>query len=98
MNVTLRCRLLPFAALRAPASTPLLAQTLEETIVTAQKREQALESENWSAALFVRNLGDEEIIEFSSEIPLSNTLTGAPAFASYLQPPRTVSLQFDYAF
>ena len=58
----------------------------------------ALEAENGTAALFVRKLSDEDVIEFSQEAPQSNALTDAPACSSYLQPPRTVNLQLDYLF
>ena len=58
----------------------------------------ALESESWALAVLGKNLSDEDVIEFSSVVPLSGSSLSAPAFAGFLQPPRTVAVQFEYRF
>lgn len=58
----------------------------------------ALEGEQWSLALLGKNLTDETVIDFSSEVPLSGANLAAPAYYGYLQPPRTIAVQFDYNF
>jgi outer membrane receptor protein involved in Fe transport len=58
----------------------------------------ALEGERWTFAVLGKNLTDEEVIEFSGEVPLSGEFLAAPAYYGYLQPPRTIAAQFDYRF
>ena len=58
----------------------------------------ALEGERWTFAVLGKNLTDEEVLEFSGEVPLSGEFLAAPAYYGYLQPPRTISAQFDYRF
>jgi len=58
----------------------------------------ALESESWTLAVLGRNLANEDVIEFSSTVPLSGSALSAPAYSGFLQPPRTVSVQFAYRF
>jgi outer membrane receptor protein involved in Fe transport len=58
----------------------------------------ALEGEKWTFSVLGRNLTDETIIQFSSEVPLSGSFLSAPAYYGYLHPPRTISAQFDYRF
>ena len=58
----------------------------------------ALEGEKWTFAILGRNLTDEKVIQFSSQVPLSGSALSAPAYYGYFHPPRTVSAQFDYRF
>jgi len=58
----------------------------------------ALESDNWTFAVLGKNLSDEQVIEFSSVVPLSGSSLSAPAYAGFLQPPRTIAVQFAYRF
>jgi len=58
----------------------------------------ALESENWTLALLGKNITDEDVITFTIETPLSTTFSSAPAYTTYLKPPRTLAVQFDYRF
>jgi outer membrane receptor protein involved in Fe transport len=58
----------------------------------------ALEGEKWSFSILGKNLTDETVIQFSSQVPLSGSLLAAPAYYGYFHPPRTVSAQFDYRF
>ena len=58
----------------------------------------ALESDNWTFAVLGKNLSDEEVIEFSSVVPLSGSSLSAPAYSGFLQPPRTIAAQFEYRF
>lgn len=45
-----------------------------------------------------KNLIDETVRAFSTDVPFSNDLFGAPAYTTWLQPPRTIAAQFDYRF
>jgi len=47
----------------------------------------ALEGEQWTFAILGKNLTDEDVIEFSSEVPLSGSDLLAPAYYGYLHPP-----------
>ena len=58
----------------------------------------ALEGERWTFAVLGKNLSDEDVLEFSGEVPLSGEFLAASTYYGYLQPPRTVSAQFDYRF
>ena len=58
----------------------------------------ALESDSWSLALLGKNLSDEDVIEFSSTVSLTGSVLSAPAYSGFLQPPRTVAVQFEYRF
>jgi len=58
----------------------------------------ALESDNWTFAVLGRNLSDEDVLEFSGIEALTGTFFAAPAYYGYMQPPRTISAQFDYRF
>jgi outer membrane receptor protein involved in Fe transport len=68
----------------------------EQDAYTLYNLRMGLQGERWSIALLGKNLLDEEIITFSAEVPFSYGLTGAPAYSSYLAPPRTVAVQFSY--
>jgi outer membrane receptor protein involved in Fe transport len=58
----------------------------------------ALEGERWTFAVLGKNLSDEEVLEFVGEVPLAGEFLGTPAYYGYLQPPRTISGQFEYRF
>jgi outer membrane receptor protein involved in Fe transport len=58
----------------------------------------ALEGEAWTFAILGKNLTDEDVIEFSSEVPLSGSDLLAPTYYGYLHPPRTIAAQFEYNF
>jgi outer membrane receptor protein involved in Fe transport len=58
----------------------------------------ALQSESWTLALLGKNLTDEEVIEFSSVVPLSGSTLRAPAYSGFLQPPRSIAVQFEYRY
>jgi outer membrane receptor protein involved in Fe transport len=58
----------------------------------------ALEADSWTLAVLGKNITDEKIIDFTYETPLSTTFSSAPAYTSYLKPPRTIAVQFDYRF
>jgi len=54
--------------------------------------------DRWTVAVLGKNLTDEEVLEFSSEVPLSGAFLSAPAYYGYLHPPRTITAQLDYRF
>jgi outer membrane receptor protein involved in Fe transport len=58
----------------------------------------AMESDNWVFAVLGKNLTDEEVIEFGTTVPNSAVYFGAPAYAGFLKPPRTISVQAEYRF
>ncbi|MDH3349985.1 MAG: TonB-dependent receptor [Gammaproteobacteria bacterium] len=58
----------------------------------------ALEADNWTFAVLGKNLSDEDVLEFSGIEALSGSFWAAPVYYGYLQPPRTISAQFDYRF
>jgi len=58
----------------------------------------ALEGERWTLAVLGKNLSDEDVLEFSNAVPLSGPDLFASTYYGYLQPPRTISAQFDYRF
>jgi len=58
----------------------------------------ALEAENWSIALFGRNLTDEKIITYAGNVPLSGSSFGTNTFYGFIDRPATVGLQFQYDF
>ncbi len=58
----------------------------------------ALEAENWSIALFGRNLTDEKIITYAGNVPLSGSSFGTNTFYGFADRPATVGVQFQYNF
>jgi iron complex outermembrane receptor protein len=58
----------------------------------------ALEGERWTFAILGKNLTDEVVIDFSSEVALSGSDLLAPTYYGYLRPPRTIAAQFGYNF
>ena len=58
----------------------------------------ALEGERWTLAVLGKNLSDEDVLEFSSPLPIAGPDLFASTYYGYLQPPRTISAQFDYRF
>ena len=45
-----------------------------------------------------KNLSDEDVLEFSSPLPIAGPDLFASTYYGYLQPPRTIAAQFDYRF
>ena len=58
----------------------------------------ALESDHWVFAVLGKNLTDEDVYEFGTTVPNSAVYFGAPAYAAFMKPPRTLSLQVEYTF
>ena len=58
----------------------------------------ALEAENWSIALFGRNLTDEKITTYAGNVPLSGSSFGTNTFYGFVDRPATVGVQFQYNF
>jgi len=58
----------------------------------------ALEAENWSIALFGRNLTDEKILTYAGNVPLSGSSFGTNTFYGFVDRPATVGVQFQYDF
>ena len=56
-----------------------------------------LEGESWSLALVGKNLSDEDIGSFASSTPLAGTL-GTPSYTTYMERPRTITVQALYRF
>jgi outer membrane receptor protein involved in Fe transport len=73
-------------------------ENLKQDAYTMFNLRLALEAESWTLALLGKNLTDKEVIEFSSVVPLSGSSLRAPAYSGFLQPPRTVAIQFEYRF
>jgi outer membrane receptor protein involved in Fe transport len=51
---------------------------------------------HWELALIGKNLTDEVIIVYAADTPLSKTVFGATSHTGFLEPPRSVALQFTY--
>jgi iron complex outermembrane receptor protein len=58
----------------------------------------ALEGDNWTLALLGKNLLNEEIIAYSANMPLSESLLGTNTFYSFLRRPRTLALEGTIRF
>jgi len=58
----------------------------------------ALEGNHWTVALLGKNLLDEEIIAYSANMPLSETLLGTNTYYSFLRRPLTVALEGTFRF
>lgn len=58
----------------------------------------ALETEHWDLALLGRNLLNEDVISYSANVPLSETLAGSNTFYSFPRRPRTVAVEATYRF
>lgn len=58
----------------------------------------ALEGDQWTLALLGKNLLDEEVIAYSANMPLSETLVGSNTYYSYLRRPLTVALEGTLKF
>lgn len=58
----------------------------------------ALVSENWQLALRGKNLLNEKIVTYSGNMPLSETVFQSNSFYSFVQRPRTVTLEATYHF
>ncbi|MBL4941669.1 MAG: TonB-dependent receptor [Colwellia sp.] len=58
----------------------------------------ALEAENWSIALFGRNLTDEKTITYAGNVPLSGSSFGTNTFYGFIDRPATIGVQLQYNF
>lgn len=58
----------------------------------------ALEAENWSIALFGRNLTDEKVLTYAGNAPLSGSSFGTNTFYGFVDRPATIGLQVQYDF
>jgi len=59
----------------------------------------ALESEHWLLAVYGRNIGDEEIITYAGNVPLSgSSLIGADTIYAFIAPPETWTFKVEYRF
>lgn len=58
----------------------------------------ALEAENWSVALFGKNLTDEKVLTYAGNAPLSGSSFGTNTFYGFVDRPATVGIQFQYDF
>ena len=58
----------------------------------------ALEAENWSIALFGRNLTDEKVLTYAGNAPLSGSSFGTNTFYGFVDRPATIGLQVQYNF
>tara|TARA_R110001583_G_scaffold20485_15_gene78910 strand:+ start:1278 stop:3752 length:2475 start_codon:yes stop_codon:yes gene_type:complete len=50
----------------------------------------------WELALVGKNLTDEVIIVYAADTPLSKTIFGATSHTGFLEPPRSIAMQFTY--
>jgi outer membrane receptor protein involved in Fe transport len=73
-------------------------ESIKQDAYTMLNLRLALESERWVFALLGKNLTDEEVYEFGTTVPNSGVYFGAPAYAAFLKPPRTIALQAEYRF
>lgn len=58
----------------------------------------ALEGDQWTLALLGKNLLDEEVIAYSANMPLSETLLRTNTYYSFLRRPMTVALEGTFRF
>ena len=59
----------------------------------------ALESEHWLFAVYGRNIGDEEIITYAGNVPLSGSpLIRADTVYAFIAPPETWTFKVEYRF
>ena len=59
----------------------------------------ALEGEHWLFAVYGRNIGDEEIITYAGNVPLSNSrLIRADTIYAFIAPPETWTFKVQYRF
>ena len=58
----------------------------------------ALEAENWSIALFGRNLTDEKVLTYAGNAPLSGSSFGTNTFYGFVDRPATIGIQVQNDF
>jgi outer membrane receptor protein involved in Fe transport len=73
-------------------------ESIKQDAYTMLNLRLALESEQWVFSLLGKNLTDEEVFEFGTTVPNSAVYFGAPAYAAFLKPPRTIAVQAEYRF
>lgn len=79
-------------------SDPSAEELLKQDGYTMLNLRLALESDHWVFAVLGKNLTDEDVYEFGTTVPNSAVYFGAPAYAAFMKPPRTLSLQVEYTF
>lgn len=52
----------------------------------------------WELALIGKNLTDEVVVVYAGDTPLSKTIFGATSHTAFLEPPRTIAMQFTYRY
>jgi iron complex outermembrane receptor protein len=52
----------------------------------------------WELAWIVRNLTDEAVLSYASDVPLAGSSFGAPGFYALVEQPRSYALQVSYRF
>lgn len=76
-----------------------LYEPLQQDAYTRVNAQLGLESDRWSILLIGRNLTDEDITSYISEVTLSGgNPFYAPSYAGFYERPQTVALQFNYWF
>ena len=58
----------------------------------------AFESENWTVALFGKNLTDEAVLTYVGNVPLSGSTFGTNTFYGFVDRPKSYGVQIDYNF
>ena len=76
-----------------------LYEPLKQSAYTKVNAQVGLKSEQWSVFLIGRNLTDENIISYISEVTLSGgNPFFAPSYSGFYERPRSVAVQFNYWF
>ena len=52
----------------------------------------------WELAWIVRNMTDEAVLSYASDVPLAGSSFGAPGFYALVEQPRSYALQVSYRF
>ncbi|MBQ0761227.1 MAG: TonB-dependent receptor [Zhongshania sp.] len=50
----------------------------------------------WELALVGKNLTDKVVVVYAADTPLSKTIFGATSHTAFLEPPRSIAMQFTY--
>ncbi len=58
----------------------------------------AFEAEDWSLALFGKNITDEEVLTYVGNAPLSGSTFGTDTFYGFVDRPAVYGVQFEYKF
>jgi len=57
-----------------------------------------LETDKWSVAVLGQNVGDEDVITYVGNSPLSGSSFGTNTFYGFIAPPQTVTVRGEYRF